>query len=124
MLSRGAQPGVVELKIEIFLFEKTSYSGCMLSKLVQFQRITGSVLGKSQVGDFCDFSATNSHFNAIWITFRSLLESFETSKLLKLRSHLKDLNRTLHSPSHPTPLLASQVQISFKHLYFGVEFVE
>ena len=42
-----------------------------------------SQMGVTPLGEFCDFSEKNSHFNAIWITFRTFLEPFEKTKLLK-----------------------------------------
>ena len=42
------------------------------------QRLTDGGLGK-----LCDFSAKNSHFNAIWIKLRTFIEPFERTKLLK-----------------------------------------
>ena len=43
------------------------------------------------LSNFCDFSAQNSHFRTIWITFRMLLEGFEGTKRLKFGSPLKKL---------------------------------
>ena len=61
-----------------------------MSKLVKIKCITKGVLGS-----FFDFLAKTSHFSAIWITFCSFLESFETAKIqksvekTKLSSHFR-----------------------------------
>ena len=39
------------------------------------------------LGNLCDFSGKNSHFNSIWITFREFLEPFERTKFLKFGNH-------------------------------------
>ena len=98
------------------------HSGGVLSKLAQ----TGSGGGAPAGGDhgglepkspsarqFCDLSKKNSHFDAIWVTFRKLFAPFEKTKLLKFE-RIK-----LLSP----PLLLGQVQNMLKRLYFWLNFL-
>ena len=49
------------------------------------------------------------HFNAIWITFRTFSETFEKTKLLKFKSHLKELNCSV--PSDPS-LVKSKTRLN------------
>ena len=50
------------------------------------------VCGRSpqSLGNFCDFLEKNNHFNAIWIKFRTFLEPFERTELLKFERQLKN----------------------------------
>ena len=48
------------------------------------------------------------------------LEAFKRTKFLKFGSHLKKL---IAQPLQLTPLLASQVQNTFKRLHFGLYFL-
>ena len=50
--------------------------------------------------DFCAFSEKIAILNAIWITFRTFLDPFEKTKLLKLDSHYKQLNCQLIQPPY------------------------
>ena len=61
-----------------------------MSKLVKIKFITKGVLDS-----FFDILAKTSHFSAVWITFCSFLEPFETAKIqksvekTKLSSHFR-----------------------------------
>ena len=68
--------------------------------------------------DFFSFFEKNSHFNAVWITYRTFLKLFEINKLLSLGSQLKKLNYPVHSA---LALLTGQVQGTFKRLHFKVK---
>ena len=48
-------------------------------------------------GRFASFLKKNSYFSAIWITFRTCLEPFETTKFLRFESQLKKLNCSVFS---------------------------
>ena len=62
------------------------------------------------LGNFCNFSEKNYQFSAKWNSFRTFLEPFEKTNLLKFKSYLKGLN--LFSPL--PHLLTSQVQMQVK----------
>ena len=78
----------------------------VLSRLVQLMQIKNGGLGVGPLaaqllGDFCDFSAKNSHFIAIQINFCNFLELGQRTKLLKLESQLKnDVVQPFQAPSH------------------------
>ena len=59
-----------------------SYLNEVLSKLCNLA-YTDRGLGASPMGKFCDFAKKIAIYNAIWITFRTILEPFEIIKLLK-----------------------------------------
>ena len=72
------------------LVQELSNLGGMLNKLMQLKRIHRR---RSQSpGDFSDFSKNNNLFNSIWITFCTILEPFERTKLVKFKSRLKESN--------------------------------
>ena len=51
----------------------------VLNKLMLLNRITEKAWGQipQPMGDFCDFAAKNSDFNAIWIAFCTFLKPYE-----------------------------------------------
>ena len=44
--------------------------------------------GFQQLGNFCDVSEKNRHFNAFWIKFHIFLDPFEGTKLIRFESQL------------------------------------
>ena len=60
---------------------------------------------------FCKFLEKNGYFNAIWITFRTFLEPFERTKLLRFEIQL---NKSLS-------LLQVKFKTRFKILHFGIK---
>ena len=62
---------------------------------------------------FCKFWGKNGYFNAIWITFRTFSEPFETTKFLRFESQL---NKSI-------PLLPAKWKTRLKSFILGLNFV-
>ena len=60
------------------------------------------------------FFGKNGYFNAIWITFRAFLETFERTKFLRFESQL----------SKSLSLLQFKFKNTFKIVHFGVKFCD
>ena len=80
-----------------FFVQKLSNLGPVLNKPMRLKRITEGAWGESlqPLSDFWDFAAKNSDINAISITFRTFLKSYEKlqySKMLKIQKPLNELN--------------------------------
>ena len=103
----------LEPKVEIFCLINASIS-CPTKQNGAIQELIDGDQGVKlpPLEDFFSFFEKNSHFNAIWITYRTFLKLFERKKLLSFGSQLKKLNYPVHSA------LTGQVQSTFKRLHF------
>ena len=82
-----------------------SHLGGAYSKLTQFKRITDECLGPLQPpkASLQFFGETQPFKRYIWITFHTLLEPIERTKMLKFESRLKELK----CPALSAPLLTN-----------------
>ena len=92
---------------------------------MQLECVTDRGLGAeppNQWAMFVIFTAhKNSNFNASFISSHfALFESASMTKLIKFKSHFKDLNCL--TPLALLPLTSGQVYIRLKRLYFEVKF--